>query len=538
MKLDELPTSPAKPRLLRSGAKDVRGLDLLGLRTPAEGVAVRLLDGVTTVTPTVRYLGLRSWIILSYLNRGGMNDWKSFARYAAKIESAIAFAGTLGGDTTVGLVGRDAATARLPAEGDSVTLTRLTKILAVSVYAGPSINLGLGDTQGSVPGLTKERGVPLANEFDRSAKGDAVLDAITPEGDGQSFQRERLLDLGKRLSMGRPEGPERDLILDAVLPAGPRAQELARIASYCLLLHVCGKVGSRVSEADIFDIASASSLDSLPGELHFICDGWTRFLVRDILVLVHEAALNLVLAELSQTPNAEKRRSFREVIAGLVGEDLNPGFAGLGLDGVSADDSISRLYAKVVGAMTGSSEVRGLRRWSGGCREIDIASKSDWLYQPVGLALLPVAWILACHRMEPGVIAQTPSFDIDGLAGSSRMGIGGVLLPEVARWRTSQMTIREVVAWLLKRSVDQHLRIAWSRLAREPHKDVSLLQSDGDEWILVKDFRPGRATSRLYQAVRWLGQLGLIDDSGLTTEGKARLSAGLATLRRAGGVQA
>lgn len=537
MKIEELPTSPAKPELVRSAAKDTRGLDLLGLRSPAEGVAVRLLDGVTTVTPTVRYFSLRSWIILRYLNRGGLNEWKSFTRYAAKVEAAIAFAGVLGGDTTGGIVGRDAATARVVSAGESVTLARLTKILAVSLYSGPSENLGLGDTQGAVPGLTKERGLPLATEFDRLVGQDEVLDAISTEGDEQSFPREQLADLGKRLTMARPTGEERNLILDAVFPPTPRNQELPRIASYCLLLHACSEAGSSVSETDILDIASSATLDTVPSELHFICDGWTRFLVRDLLVLVHEAALSLVLGELGQTAGAEKRRPYREVIAGLVAEDLDSCLAGLGFEGVSADDPISTLYSKVISGMGSSSELRGLRRWDGGSREIDITRKADWLYQPLGLALLPVAWILACHRLEPGVIAQTPGFDINGLAGTSRIGIGGVLLPEVVQWRTSRMSIREVVAWLVKRSVDQHLRIAWSRLAREPHKDVSLLQSDGDEWILLKDFRPGRATSRLYQAVRWLGQLGLIDESGITADGKARLDAGLATLRRVGGTQ-
>src|SRR5687767_4450898 len=100
MKRENLSTTPTVPELVETDAKDVRGLDLLGLRSPAEGVAVRLLDGVTTVTPTIRYCSLRSWIIFRYLKLGGLNDWKSFTSFAAKVEAAVAFASAMAGDET------------------------------------------------------------------------------------------------------------------------------------------------------------------------------------------------------------------------------------------------------------------------------------------------------------------------------------------------------------------------------------------------------------------------------------------------------
>jgi hypothetical protein len=120
--------------------------------------------------------------------------------------------------------------------------------------------------------------------------------------------------------------------------------------------------------------------------------------------------------------------------------------------------------------------------------------KGSWLNDPMGLILLPIAWIVACHRVEPGIASGLTEFDIQGLQAMSRLGIASVLLPEVRRWQSSNETIREVVAWLIKRSVDQHLRIAWSRLAREPNKDVSLLQSDGEDWIYLVITRLNPAT--------------------------------------------
>jgi hypothetical protein len=61
--IDQLSLKPEDPQLVVSEAKENRGLDLLGLRAPAEAVANRLLNGVTTVTPAIRYLtiGLRAF---------------------------------------------------------------------------------------------------------------------------------------------------------------------------------------------------------------------------------------------------------------------------------------------------------------------------------------------------------------------------------------------------------------------------------------------------------------------------------------------
>jgi hypothetical protein len=36
-------------------AKPIHGLDLLGLRLPAQSIGVSLLSGVTTISPTIRY---------------------------------------------------------------------------------------------------------------------------------------------------------------------------------------------------------------------------------------------------------------------------------------------------------------------------------------------------------------------------------------------------------------------------------------------------------------------------------------------------
>ena len=44
------------PEWVDSGAVLTDGLDLLGLRLPVQTIGGSLLDGVTTVTPSVRYI--------------------------------------------------------------------------------------------------------------------------------------------------------------------------------------------------------------------------------------------------------------------------------------------------------------------------------------------------------------------------------------------------------------------------------------------------------------------------------------------------
>ena len=42
------------------------GLDLLGLRNVAQTISNHCLNGITTISPQVRYLGIRSWFIQIY----------------------------------------------------------------------------------------------------------------------------------------------------------------------------------------------------------------------------------------------------------------------------------------------------------------------------------------------------------------------------------------------------------------------------------------------------------------------------------------
>ncbi len=75
------------------------------------------------------------------------------------------------------------------------------------------------------------------------------------------------------------------------------------------------------------------------------------------------------------------------------------------------------------------------------------------------------------------------------------------------------------MAELITRTVQQHLRIAWTRFSLPQGKDVSVIVADMDTWSRNNGFRAGRTDSRLSVAISWLRQLGLTNEDGLTAAG-------------------
>ena len=54
------------PEWIEPGAIPTGGLDLLGLRLSVQTIGLSLLNGVTTVSPSIRYIAIRAWLIHRY----------------------------------------------------------------------------------------------------------------------------------------------------------------------------------------------------------------------------------------------------------------------------------------------------------------------------------------------------------------------------------------------------------------------------------------------------------------------------------------
>src|SRR5271156_4746077 len=63
------------------------GLDLLGLRAPVQQISNELFNGVTTITPKLRYLSVISWVLWRYSQARLPDKKSSFMEFAAAQEA-------------------------------------------------------------------------------------------------------------------------------------------------------------------------------------------------------------------------------------------------------------------------------------------------------------------------------------------------------------------------------------------------------------------------------------------------------------------
>src|SRR5262245_53066369 len=97
------------PEWVSFDANKTQGLDLLGLRAPVQSIGNELLNGLTSVTPKLRYLSVVAWIAWRYSQARLPNEWKAFTEFAAAQEAAIVMANVLHGPDIRNLVGVDKA---------------------------------------------------------------------------------------------------------------------------------------------------------------------------------------------------------------------------------------------------------------------------------------------------------------------------------------------------------------------------------------------------------------------------------------------
>lgn len=180
----------------------------------------------------------------------------------------------------------------------------------------------------------------------------------------------------------------------------------------------------------------------------------------------------------------------------------------------------------------GESVNAGLRRWRGGLSETDLYSMAMASGRAAAI-LLPVAWCLVAERVSPDLLnGSAANRRILSIGRIFQIGIEQVILPKIEEFAREGRTLREVTAELITRTVQQHLRVAWTRFAPPQGKDVSVLIADNDTWARNNGFKPGRTDSRLWVAINWLQQLRLIDEDGLTVTGTRTLERLLAALSR------
>src|SRR5437867_8896056 len=227
-------TYQSAPQWVESGAVEANGLDLLALRAPAMRIGNELLDGITTITPSVRYMTFVSWITLRYWERGGKDSRASYLEFARRMEAAIVLANLAVEGNTTGLVGAN-TTLAVPRPGEDVPLQIDVHALGTNAYSGPAEQLRLIETRedAEVPHLTDGRGIPLARELEQAVNHTSLGQRLRKTDLPTTTTSEELEEFGKFVRVRQLPSRERDILVDAILPSAPTsATERRRLASY------------------------------------------------------------------------------------------------------------------------------------------------------------------------------------------------------------------------------------------------------------------------------------------------------------------
>ena len=533
--------SPSAPGWVDFAPNSAQGQDLLGLRFPVQAIGLSLLNAVTTISPKVRYLSFRTFIANAYRTAPDPppDSYSAFMSFAVPAETAFALGNTLVEPEATNIVGINKARKLLSAKSGPITTEKLVDQLALNAYARPAETLGLVGIRDGAPSIGDEFGLRLAQLLQGSWGSTALGRRLIRGETLDSVNREDLTEFGEACSVNRVPDQERQLLINAIMPTTPAGGAFERVRTCALLLYLLrnrnteGANGS-LTEAEVMQ-AARQPRQSFPEVLRHSLDGWLTYQVRDCLAVVHEAALGEIVSFLNSEGHKSGGRLAGEVIGELLsnGSEFRQLWTDLGFPGSLASlrdirfADLARMVEEVVSDEV--EEFGGLRRWSGQFDEWRLIQACGGYGRGV-LLLLPVAWLLSDRRAGQGVREKRSLFEGLSLGGSFRLGMREVVLPRLDSLMERNPTLDEAIGELSALTVVQHTQVALSRLAQNPRRDVALLRVEGDRWIGLRDFTPGRTASRLTEAIGWLQQLQLSSDSGLTEEGETILDRALDSL--------
>lgn len=509
-----------------------QGQDVLGLRTPVQRIGNDCLDGVTTTTPSLRYLSIFCWLVRNYWVQRRPADLAAFHDFVWRSEFALVVGNKLVNPGATGLLGAQEAQ-RIVAEAQSrFAVEQLAQGNVAGTYGNVAVQLHLtAPSDSPVPRLTEGRGAALADAVGEVLDRTALGHQLAQQGPPSVMEREKLAQLGEAARIDQPTPAERELLGEALVPTSPLdAAERRRCGSYGLALHHAELIGQNATRSSFIGFV-ASSVE-VPPALVRIRGAWRFYLTRDMLAVLHERALQAVVLSTETLADGDGLVTARSVLEHMLsaGEhneilrefDLLPAARDV------ATVTIRELHDRLAYRTADAVVEAGCLRWRDPLQEEALMRRS-WSADESIIALLPVAWLLVCRRNLPVLEEAHARGPRIARAGWGRMGLTEVVAPTVARWLEDDVTLLGAMAELARRTVDQHLRIVWGRRRTDPHRDAAVLSVDGESWRVRETYHGGRSLTRLEQAFGWLDTLGWWSESGLTDAGQAAYVRALAS---------
>jgi hypothetical protein len=516
------------PSWVNTGAVIAEGLDLLGLRQPVQAIGGSLLDGITSVTPTIRYLSYSCWLLYRYADARLPDSYKEFSAFAQRAEAALVMGNLLANGWIGGLVGPIRSQRRLE-ESDSeiVSLDPVANTPALGIYLSAAANLGFFRLRDdAVPQLSKERGLPLALAIDQILKSVPFAHRLTSATPPTEATRKDLESLGKAVAMNSVSEREISILGDAVIPEKPSSTEWPRVATYASLFSLTDEFERIPGEFEFMEAATRSK-GFQDQRLANWSDAWLAYGIRDMLAVAHECLCFEMLEEINQMGGESQSPIHRaSVISALLSrvDDLLDPLVRLGLaaPGENVEKlTFKELVKRVAKATKKKRALRnGLNRWEGDLTETALIEAS--LTVSGGqVMLVMVAWIMVAQRVSDELEGQNAQLALLSGDEDRRVGVFDVVVNSVNVWSSGESSLIEIGADLMSFTIQQHLNIAWSRMQVDLKKDVALLSVDEGMWKpRGKQIAAGRTVSRLDQAIGWMTQLGWIDEDGISKSGR------------------
>ena len=516
------------PSWVSTGAVIAEGLDLLGLRQPVQAIGGNLLDGVTSVTPTIRYLSFSCWLLYRYAEARLPDSYKDFSAFAQRAEAALVMGNLLANGRVGGLVGPIRSQRRLEeSESELVTLDPVANTPALGIYLSAAAQLGFFKLRGNAaPQLSKERGLPLAIAIDAILGSIPFAQRLTSSRPPDKATKKDLKILGMTVAMNAISKQEVELLGDAVIPNRSTATESPRVATYASLFSLTDELKRIPAEFEFMEAATRSS--GFAGQhLENWSDAWLAYEIRDMLAATHECLCFELLEEVNQKGGeGQTPLTPTSVIRELLSraDDLLDALVKLGLadsDENIEDISVKELVKRVIKSTKKKRVLRnGLYRWEGDLTETAVIDAALSLSSGQSI-LVMVAWILVARRVSTDLGNHNAQLELLSVEEERRVGVFDVVVRSVSDWGNNDVSLIEKAAELMNFTIQQHLNIAWSRMATDLKKDVALLSVDEGKWkSRGKQIAAGRTVSRLDQAIGWMAQLGWINENGITSTGR------------------
>jgi hypothetical protein len=498
------------------------GLDPLGMQRPIEAIYQSLLPGVSTITLRFRYYAFFPWILKYYEDHIRHTDPAIFRVFHRRCEVLFALV-CCRGEPELGIAGSDWANKRLDGLSEGGEADAVVEFASGAdpeseekdrylrnkggafggIYSSQIAEMGLIVTDGErnqIPICTK-RALPIAAAFGASLGSmvDVFFEAVTAGSLSAST-----LDLLKAMKPAAllPGGAEHRLLSDILLGKAvtPSEGDLMRRRTMLMLLALAEslKREPRVEDAkwQWFDAevtdGAATDVPSDEGARSV----WSLYQACDLTRLAYETILSAALALLESAPS--RRLSVENLVDQLVGFIDPPKdrtWSDFRQSLVMEGESVGKAKGYAI-AMTNAS---------------DAGDTADQVKSAIAL----IAALVEKSAELSTVMDQKLN------AGDHFQS----LRTEVRFLREHENdTARSVVEFLIRdRILKRHLWVA-SRKFRNQKAYTFLIELEDSVLRYRADFSLSPSSPRLLQALRFLSDVKLVDESGLTDLGRTELA--------------